>query len=55
MDVVASVESNLESSKRPAIGLACYAGLRTPSEPFSLRWSDVDLEHGRLHVRSFAR
>lgn len=37
---------------RLVIGLARYAGLRTPSEPFSLRWSDVDVEHGRLHVRS---
>jgi integrase len=37
---------------RAIVGLARLAALRTPSEPASLRWSDVDWERGRLTVRS---
>ena len=29
-----------------------YGGLRCPSEHLSLRWGDVDLETGKIHVRS---
>jgi len=32
--------------------LARFGGLRTPSEPFSLRWSDVLWEEGRLVIDS---
>lgn len=32
--------------------LARYAGLRTPSEPSSLRWGDIGWEHGRFIVTS---
>ena len=36
-----------------AIVVLCrYAGLRCPSEVFSLRWSDIDLDRGRMRVRS---
>jgi hypothetical protein len=52
MDVAPSVELNAKSSKQTATGLARYARLRTSSEPLSRRWSDVDVEHGWLHVRS---
>ena len=34
------------------VALARFAGLRTPSEPFSLTWGDVDWERGRLSVPS---
>lgn len=32
--------------------LARYLGLRTPSEPFSLKWTDIDWEHARMKVPS---
>ncbi len=34
------------------IGLARYAGLRTPSETSLLTWADVDFDQSRLRVRS---
>jgi integrase len=34
------------------IALARYGGLRTPSEIFSLKWSDVNWERNRFYVRS---
>jgi len=36
-----------------AIVVLCrYAGLRCPSEVFALRWSDIELDAGRMRVRS---
>ena len=36
-----------------AIVVLCrYAGLRCPSEVFSLRWADIELDAGRMRVRS---
>ena len=32
--------------------LCRYAGLRCPSEVFALRWSDIELDAGRMRVRS---
>ncbi len=37
---------------RLLVALARFGGLRTPSEPFSLTWADVDWERGRLTVPS---
>lgn len=37
---------------RLIIALARYAGLRTPSETFALRWDDVNWERNRFYVRS---
>ncbi len=34
------------------IALARYAGLRVPSEPLGLTWSDIDFDKGRMLVRS---
>ena len=34
------------------VALARFGGLRTPSEPFSLTWGDVDWERGRVSVPS---
>lgn len=34
------------------IALSRYAGIRVPSELYSLRWADVDLERGRMTVTS---
>lgn len=34
------------------LGLARYAGLRTPSETHLLTWADVDFAAGKLHFRS---
>ncbi len=37
---------------RVVIALARYAGLRTPSETFLLKWTDVDWEKGQIRVLS---
>ncbi|MDC0307709.1 site-specific integrase [Planctomycetaceae bacterium] len=37
---------------RLLIALARYGGLRTPSEPVKLRWSDIDWEKQRIRVPS---
>src|SRR5262249_26977045 len=37
---------------RLLVALARFGGLRTPSEPFSLTWADVDWERGRITVPS---
>src|SRR5262249_50277740 len=37
---------------RLLVALARFGGLRTPSEPFSLTWGDIDWERGRLTVTS---
>lgn len=41
-----------DSEWRLLIGLARYAGLRTPSETHLLRWADVDWDRSRLRVQS---
>ena len=40
------------SEWRVIVSLCRFAGLRCPSEVFTLRWSDVDFERGRMRVRS---
>jgi integrase len=37
---------------RALLALARYLGLRTPSEPFSMVWSDIDWERRRIKIRS---
>src|SRR5262249_41890503 len=37
---------------RLLVALARVAGVRTPREPFSLTWCDVDWERGRLTIAS---
>ena len=37
---------------RAIIGLSRWGGLRCPSEVLSIRWQDVDWEHGRMLVTS---
>jgi len=44
IDITPSLEWKL------LLALARYAGLRVPSEPFSLTWDCVDWEHGMLRV-----
>lgn len=37
---------------RRIVALARYGGLRTPSETFELRWSDIDFARNRITIRS---
>jgi len=37
---------------RLLVALARFGGLRTPSEPFSMTWGDIDWERGRVSVPS---
>lgn len=37
---------------RLILALSRYAGLRCPSEHLTMRWSDIDWEHGRVTIRS---
>jgi hypothetical protein len=41
-----------DSQWRLIVALSRYGGLRCPSEHLALTWGDVDLERGRLRVRS---
>ena len=37
---------------RLIIALSRYGGLRTPSEPFAMRWADIDWKRQRITIRS---
>ena len=37
---------------RTIVALCRYGGLRCPSEVLTLKWADVDWEHGRFRVHS---
>jgi integrase len=52
-DEVRAIISHLNGRWRPLLLTAIFAGLRA-SELRGLRWSDVDLKHGELHVRQRA-
>jgi integrase len=52
-DEVRTIISHLEGRWRPLLLTAIFAGLRA-SELRGLRWSDVDLMRGELHVRQRA-
>jgi integrase len=52
-DEIRSIIENAEGRWRPFIVAAIFTGLRA-SELRGLRWSDVELEAGRLHVRQRA-
>jgi len=41
-----------DSEWRLIVALARYGGFRCPSEHLSLRWRDIDWEHGRMKVNS---
>lgn len=51
-DVLAVMERATSAEWRLMLALCRWAGLRCPSEHLALRWGDVDLEAGRLTVRS---
>jgi integrase len=44
------MEAAPDAEWRAIIALARYAGLRTPSETYELRWGDIDWERGRLTI-----
>jgi integrase len=46
------IEAAPNAEWRLLIALARYGGLRTPSEPLKLRWSDIDWERQRIRVPS---
>lgn len=51
-DVLRVIEFCPNVGWRLLVALARFGGLRTPSEPFSLAWGDVDWERNRLSVPS---
>ena len=53
LDTIDRVLKSCPSSEwRVIVSLCRFAGLRCPSEVFTLRWCDVDFERGRMRVRS---
>ncbi len=51
-DTLRCIEAAPNVHWRLLIALARFSGLRTPSEPFSLKWEHVDWERNRLTVES---
>lgn len=51
-EAVRVLEACPDHEWRLLFALARFGGLRVPSEPLALRWSDVDWERGRLRVPS---
>lgn len=47
---ISSILNQLEGQNKNLIQFAFYSGLRT-SELIGLRWKDVDLENGKVHIR----
>ncbi len=50
VDIEKLVEYAPDAEWRLLLALARFGGLRTPSEPLSLKWGHVDWEHGRITV-----
>lgn len=48
----AVIEMAPDAEMRLIFALSRYGGLRTPSEPFALRWQDIDWKRQRIHVTS---
>ena len=46
------IELTPDAEWKLLLALSRYLGLRTPSEPFSLKWDDIDWEGNRIKVRS---
>lgn len=46
------IDAAPDADWRSIIALARYGGLRSPSETFNLRWTDINWEKGELLVRS---
>jgi len=46
------LEACPDAQWRLLFALARFGGLRVPSEPLALRWSDIDWEHDRINVPS---
>ena len=51
-DFAALIEHAPDAECRLLIALARFGGLRTPSEPLSIKWGDVDWAQGRIKVPS---
>src|SRR5262249_44427853 len=52
-DEIRALIAHLNDRRRPLLLTAIFTGLRT-SELFGLRWHDIDLKRGLLHVRQRA-
>ena len=52
-DEIKAIVAHLDGPRRPLLLTAIFAGLRA-SELRGLRWQDVDLKRGELHVRQRA-
>ena len=46
------LDACIDAQWRLLFALARFGGLRTPSEPLGLRWTDVDWERDRITIRS---
>ncbi len=44
------IEATNDSEWKCLLAMSRYQGLRIPTEPFSLKWSDVDWEKGRISI-----
>lgn len=51
-DIERAIDATPDLEWKVIIALARYGGLRTPSETFAMKWTDIDFDRGTIRVRS---